>query len=59
MDWGSRVGDEGALQKQLEHLQGTIDKIMELGDETDDPEVFIVLEERIIALREARDRTVM
>ncbi|CAB4003984.1 Hypothetical predicted protein [Paramuricea clavata] len=32
---------------------------MELRDETDDTEEFINLEKRIVALREARDRTVM
>jgi hypothetical protein len=32
---------------------------MELRDETDDTEEFLNLEERIVALREARDRTVM
>jgi hypothetical protein len=32
---------------------------MELRDETDDTEEFLNFEERIVALREARDRTVM
>ena len=59
MDLESRTGDDGALQIQLEYFQDTINKTMELRDETDDPEVFINLEERIVALREARDRTVM
>ena len=59
MDLESRTGDDGALQKQLEYFQDTINKTMELRDETDDPEEFINLEERIVALREARDRTVM
>ena len=59
MDLESRVGDDGALQKQLEYFQDTINKTMELRDETDDTEEFINLEERIVALREARDRTVM
>jgi hypothetical protein len=59
MDLESRVGDDGALQKQLEYFQDTINKTMELRDETDDTEEFIDLEERIVALREARDRTVM
>jgi hypothetical protein len=59
MDLESRTGDDGALQKQLEYFQDTINKTMELGDETDDAEEFLNLEERIVALREARDRTVM
>jgi hypothetical protein len=59
MDLESRTGDDGALQKQLEYFQDTINKTMELRDETDNPEEFINLEERIVALREARDRTVM
>ena len=59
MDLESRTGDDGALQKQLEYFQDTINKTMELRDKTDDPEEFINLEERIVALREARDRTVM
>jgi hypothetical protein len=49
MDLESRTGDDGALQL----------KTMELRDETDDTEEFLNLEERIVALREARDRTVM
>ena len=59
MDLESRTGDDGALQKQLEYFQDTIDKTMELRNETDNPEEFLNLEERIVALREARDRTVM
>ena len=59
MDLESRTGDDGALQKQLEYFQNTINKTMELRDETDNPEEFLNLEERIVALREARDRTVM
>ena len=59
MDLESRTGDDGALQKQLEYFQDTINKTMDLRDETDNPEEFLNLEERIIALREARDRTVM
>ncbi|CAB3982127.1 Hypothetical predicted protein [Paramuricea clavata] len=59
MDWESRIGTDGALQIQLKYFQDTIDKTMELREETDDPEKFIRLEERIVALREARDRTVM
>ncbi|CAB4026150.1 Retrovirus-related Pol poly from transposon opus, partial [Paramuricea clavata] len=59
MDLESRVGNDGALQKQVEYFQDTINKTMELRDETEDPEEFIRLEKRIIALREARDRTVM
>jgi hypothetical protein len=59
MDFQSCVGDEGALRKQLEYFQDTINKTMELRDETDDTEEFLRLEERIVALREARDRTVM
>ena len=59
MDLESRTGDDGALQKQLEYFQDTINKTVELRDETDDPEEFLNLEERIVALREARDRTVM
>jgi hypothetical protein len=59
MDLESRVGNDGALQKQVEYFQDTINKTMELRDKTDDTEEFINLEERIVALREARDRTVM
>ena len=59
MDWESRLGENGALQKQIEFFQDSINVLMELRDETDDTEEFIVLEERIVALREARDRTVM
>ncbi|CAB3978359.1 Hypothetical predicted protein [Paramuricea clavata] len=58
-DPNSRIGPECALQIQVEHLQDTINKTMKLREETDDPEEFIRLEERIIALREARDRTAM
>jgi hypothetical protein len=49
----SRTGDDGALQKQVEYFQDTINKTMELRDETDDTEEFLNLEERIVALREA------
>jgi hypothetical protein len=59
MDLESRTGDNGALQKQIEYFQDTINKTMELRDETDDTEEFLNLEERIVALREARDRIVM
>jgi hypothetical protein len=59
MDLESRTGDDSALQIQLEYFQDTINKTMDLRDETNDPEEFINLEERIVALREARDRTVM
>ena len=59
MDLESRTGADGALQKQLEYFQDTINKTMELRDETDDTEEFLNLEERIVALREATDRTVM
>ena len=59
MDLESRTGDDGALQKQLEYFQDTINKTMELRDETDNSEEFLNLEERIVALREARDRIVM
>jgi hypothetical protein len=59
MDLETRVGNDGALQKQVEYFQDTINKTMELRDETDDTEEFLNLEERIVALREARDRTVM
>jgi hypothetical protein len=59
MDLESRVGNDGALQKQVEYFQDTINKTMELRDETDDTVEFLNLEERIVALREARDRTVM
>ena len=59
MDLESRTGDDGALQKQLEYFQDTINKTMELRDETDDTEEFLNFEERIVALREARDRTVI
>ena len=59
MDLESRVGNDGALQKQIEYFQDTINKTMELRDETDDTEEFLRLEERIVALRESRDRTVM
>ena len=47
MDLESRTGDDGALQKQLEYFQDTINKTMELRDETDDTEEFLNLEERI------------
>jgi hypothetical protein len=59
MDLESRTGDDGALQKQLEYFQDAINKTMELRDKTDNPEEFLNFEERIVALREARDRTVM
>ena len=59
MDLESRTGDDGALQKLLEYFQDTINKTMELRDETDDTEGFLNFEERIVALREVRDRTVM
>jgi hypothetical protein len=47
MDLESRTGADGALQKQLEYFQDTINKTMELRDETDDTEEFFNLEERI------------
>jgi hypothetical protein len=59
MDLESRVGNEGALQRQLEYFQDTINKTMELRDETDNTGEFLRLEERIVALSEARDRTAM
>ncbi|CAB3995450.1 Hypothetical predicted protein [Paramuricea clavata] len=55
----SRVCENGALQKQVEYFQDAINKTMELREKTDDTEEFIRLEERIVAVREARDRTVM
>ena len=59
MDSESTVGNDSALKKQIEYFQDTINKTMELRDETDDTEEFLRLEERVVALREARDRTVM
>ena len=58
-DLESRLGDDGALKIQLDYIEDAINKTMELRDETDDTEEFLKLEERIVALREARDRTVM
>jgi hypothetical protein len=52
MDLESRVGNDGAFQKQIEYFQDTINKMMELRDETDDTEEFLRLEERIVALRD-------
>ena len=43
MDLESRTGDDGALQKQLEYFQDTINKTMELRDETDNTEELINL----------------
>ena len=59
IDWESRLGDNGGLKIQVDYFQDPISKTMELRDETDDAEEFLKLEERIVALREARDRTVM
>jgi predicted PP-loop superfamily ATPase len=56
MDRESRLGNEGALQKQIEFFQDTIDKTMEIREET---KKFLNLEERLVALREATDRTDM
>ena len=46
----SRTGDNGALQIQADHFQETINKTIELRDQTDNPEEFIELEERVIGL---------
>jgi hypothetical protein len=43
MDLEPRTGDDGALQKQLKYFQDTINKTMELRDETDDLEEFLNL----------------
>jgi hypothetical protein len=59
MDWESRTGKDGALQMQIDYFQDAINKTMELREETNDPEELIKLEERVVALKEARDSTVM
>jgi hypothetical protein len=57
VDQQSRIGDNGALQIQADYIQETLDRTIEQRDNTDNPEEFIELEERIIALREARTRS--
>ena len=57
VDQQSRIGDNGALQIQADYIQETLDRTIEQTDNTDNPEEFIELEERIIALREARTRS--
>jgi hypothetical protein len=57
VDPQSRIGDNGALQIQADHIQETLNRTFDQRENTDVPEEVIELEERIIALREARDRT--
>ena len=57
IDPQSRIEDNGALQIQADHFQETMNKTIEMRDQTDNPEEFIELEERVIGLREARDKT--
>ena len=57
VDPQSRIGDNGALQIQANHFQETLDRTIEQRDNTEDTEEFLELEERIIALREARTST--
>ena len=45
------------LKVQVDHIQDTLDKTIEERDNTNNPEEYIELEERIIGLREARDKT--
>ena len=57
VDPQSRIGDNGALKIQANHFQETLDRTIEQRDNTEDTEEFLELEERIIALREARTST--
>ena len=45
------------LKAQAVHFQDTLDKTIEERDNTDNLEEYKDLEERVIALREARDKT--
>ena len=57
VDPQSRIGDNGAFQIQVDHIQETLNRTFDQRENTDVPEEVIELEERIIALREARDLT--
>ena len=56
IDPKSRIGDNSSLQIQADHFQEAIDKTIE-QDQTENPEDFIDLDERIVSLRQARDKT--
>ena len=57
IDPQSRIGDNGTLQIQADHFQEAINKTVEQRDQTENPDEFIELEERIVGLRQARDKT--
>ena len=44
------------LKGQADHFQNTLDRTLQERDNTDNPEEYIELEERVIALKQARDR---
>ena len=57
IDPKSRIGDNGALQIQADHFQEALNKTIEQRDQTENPEDYIDLEERIVGLRQARAKT--
>ena len=57
IDPQSRIRDNGSLQIQADHFQEAINKTIEQRDQTENPEEFIQLEERIVGLRQVRAKT--
>ncbi|CAB4024640.1 Hypothetical predicted protein [Paramuricea clavata] len=55
--WSSRIGENGALQKQVDHFNETIYETIEMRDQADDIEEYRRLDSRVEALRKARDKT--
>lgn len=53
----SLIGDNGALQIQADKFQEAINETQRERDNTHDEDVLFELEERIVGLEEARDRT--
>ena len=57
IDPTSRIGPDGMLQKQIDHISETIGYTERELDRTSDPELRQALEERIYGLNEARELT--
>ena len=53
----SRLGEDGALQTQAGAFQVTLNETIEQRDNTENAEKRIELEERIVALQDAKDRS--
>ena len=58
IDLESRIGDDGALQKQADHISATIGHTEGELDRTVDPDAREALEERINGLKKARELTI-